>query len=274
MQVSAASLAAGNNSNEDWVSTSSTLIVMLDGATVRTETGCVHGVTWFTQTLGLALQTLAADPGVPLPAVLRSAIEVTASEHPECDLKHPGTPAAAVAIARIKGGDIEYLSLGDAAIVLDSKDGVSVISDNRVDATAAQERADANRYLIGSAEKQAALLAMKHAELAARNIPGGYWVAASDPAASAQALTGAVPIAGLRRMAVLTDGAARLVTLFETATWSGLLDILEHQGPKAVILRTRDAENSDPEGRRWSRNKRHDDATVAYAYFQPPLGHR
>jgi hypothetical protein len=36
----------GNPSSpkEDWVSAAQGLIVVLDGATVRTDTGCVHGV--------------------------------------------------------------------------------------------------------------------------------------------------------------------------------------------------------------------------------------
>jgi hypothetical protein len=48
-----------------------------------------------------------------------------------------------------------------------------------VDKTARAEREEADRHPFGSAEKQAALLRMKHAELAARNQPGGYWVAAA-----------------------------------------------------------------------------------------------
>ncbi len=40
--------------NEDWVAVTSDLVVVLDGATVRTETGCVHGAAWYTGELGAA----------------------------------------------------------------------------------------------------------------------------------------------------------------------------------------------------------------------------
>jgi hypothetical protein len=36
------------------------------------------------------------------------------------------------------------------------------------------------------------------------------------------------------------------------------------QGPDAIIQQVRAAESSDPEGRRWPRGKRHDDASAVY----------
>jgi hypothetical protein len=140
-----------------------------------------------------------------------------------------------------------------------------VVIDDRVDTTARHERATVDRYPIGSPEKQSALVRMKHAELAARNQPGGYWVAASDPNVVTHALSGKASLDGLRRTAVLTDGAARIVALFELTDWSGLLDILDEAGPDEVVRRIRAIEAADPEGRRWPRNKRSDDATIVYA---------
>jgi hypothetical protein len=106
---------------------------------------------------------------------------------------------------------------------------------------------------------------MKHAELAVRNQPGGYWVAASDPNVVTQALTGKVALKGLLRTAVLSDGAARIVVPFGVVDWAGLLDTLDENGPHEVVRRIRALEAADPEGRRWPRNKRSDDATIVYA---------
>jgi hypothetical protein len=129
------------------------------------------------------------------------------------------------------------------------------------------EREGANRYPIGSADKQAALLRMKRAELEVRNRPGGYWIAAADPNVVTEALTGKVGLDGLRRAAVLTDGGARIVRLFELLDWHELIDLLDDAGPGEVVRRIRAAEVADPEGRRWARNKRSYDATVVYASF-------
>lgn len=77
-----------------------------------------------------------------------------------------------------------------------------------------------------------------------------------------EALTGSVPLAGVAGLALLTDGASRLVDTFGLLDWRALLNLLHTQGPQALIARVRDAERADPDGRRWPRSKRHDDATV------------
>ncbi|WP_433321386.1 hypothetical protein ACQP0U_11980 [Micromonospora sp. CA-269861] len=73
-----------------------------------------------------------------------------------------------------------------------------VITDDRVGKTAREERDEADRHPFGSAEKQSALLRLKHVELAARNQPGGYGVAAADPIAARQAIIGEVPLGSVR----------------------------------------------------------------------------
>ncbi|MEU9505584.1 hypothetical protein AB0D32_04800 [Micromonospora sp. NPDC048170] len=250
--------------NEDWFSASSRLVVVLDGATARTDTGCVHGVSWYAAHLGAAISAYAEDVARALPDALSLAIKAVAGEHPSCDLQSAGTPSSAVAILRANGEVVEYLALGDISLVFDCGDRLEVITDDRVEGTAGVERAEADKYPIGSQQKNDAMVRMKHAELAARNMPGGFWVAAADPTVAREALTGAFPLRGLRRCAVLTDGAARLVRMFDLLTWSSLLDLLAESGPAEVVSRVRAIEAKDPEGHRWPRNKRSDDATVVY----------
>jgi hypothetical protein len=103
---------------------------------------------------------------------------------------------------------------------------------------------------------------MKHAELAARNVPGGYWVAAADPAVASHALTGEISTKEIRRLAVLTDGATRAVTTFKLYNWSDLLGALTLAGPSELINQIRVAESTDAAGTWHPRNKIHDDATA------------
>ena len=98
----------------------------------------------------------------------------------------------------------------------------------------------------------------------ARNRPGGYWVAAADPQAASQAVTGTVPSNSLQRTVLLSDGASRLVDLFELATWEELLALLDENGPDELLRQVRAAEATDPEGRQWPRTKRSDDAPAVY----------
>lgn len=92
-------------------------------------------------------------------------------------------------------------------------------------------------------------------------------MAAADPAAASQALTGTENASHVRRTALLTDGAARLVTTFHATDWQGCLDLLTHSGPQDVIRRIREAEQSDPDLSRWPRSKQNDDATIAYIHL-------
>ncbi|MBB5869679.1 hypothetical protein F4553_003058 [Allocatelliglobosispora scoriae] len=247
--------------SEDWAQATADLIVVLDGATARTETGCSHGISWYAEHLGKSLLLAAADTTLSLVGVAKSAISRVACLHPECDLTHPGTPSAGIAMLRPDG---RYFVLGDVAIVAESTDGIAVIVDERVSQTGVAERAEVDHYLIGTPEKAAALLPMKRAELAARNIPGGYWIAAADPAAADHALVGHLGLDDGAPVAVLTDGAAR-AEVFGLLDWAGLLDLAVAAGPLELIQRVRAAENSDPLGAKWPRNKASDDATMVTA---------
>jgi len=84
---------------------------------------------------------------------------------------------------------------------------------------------------------------------------------------------------GLGRAAVLSKGATRLADRFGLMDWPGFLDLLDKGGPEALIDRLRDAERSDPDGRRWPRGEVHDDATAVVCHFRDPArtgggGHR
>ena len=64
--------------NEDWVAATSDLIVVLDGATIRTDTGCHHGVPWYTRKLGAGIIAGAASRAQTLTGALADAITVKA----------------------------------------------------------------------------------------------------------------------------------------------------------------------------------------------------
>jgi hypothetical protein len=254
--------------NEDWVSVTSDAIVMLDGATIRTETGCEHGAAWFARELGSEL-SVRASRAHSLKTALATSINQVAQWHGRtCDLDHPGTPSAAVAVIQRTDAGLRYLVLGDITVVIETPDELLTVADHRISASAAAERAEADRYPIGSEQKAAALVAMKHVELAARGRE--YWVAAADPTAAYHALTG--EIANPSRIAVLTDGAARYVDLFKLAGWESVLRILGTSGPAWYIDKMiRKIEAADLRGVRYPRNKRSDDASVIYALPNGPV---
>jgi hypothetical protein len=112
---------------------------------------------------------------------LAEAIRQVAALHPGCDLTHPGTPSATVVLLRALDDRVDYLALADATLLLDTADGLKVVSDERVNQLAGKEREAANQVPTGSALKLRRRVQLIRALRRTRNRSGGYWVAAADP---------------------------------------------------------------------------------------------
>ncbi len=245
MRVSYATEPAPGGRNEDQVVAGAEWAVVLDGATqpAGLDGGCSHGVGWLVRALAGALAVrLTAERGEQLSEVLAAAIGQVRGEHGGCDLTDPDSPSATVTMLRRRGAELDWLVLCDSPLLLDLDGGLRVVRDDRVD--------HLPDYSLAGVR-------------AARNRPGGFWVAAARPEAAYEALTGTVPAAQIRRAALFTDGATRLVERFGRTDWAGLLDLLDHDGPDGLIAATRRAERAaDVAGPPGRRSKVHDDATA------------
>lgn len=253
--------------NEDFAGVLGNCAVLLDGSGAPGDlpTGCIHGVPWFVRQLGARCLAgmVTGEPDAPVGGILAAAITaVTALHRGACDLDCPGTPSSMVIMARVKAEVLDYLVLGDSALVIEHASGrVEVITDRRMEAVAADEFRAVLELPIGTGEHQAARMAYVHRQQPMRNKPDGYPVASTDPGAASKALTGC--IAGVRLAAMMSDGVTRFAE-FGLGTWSDLLGVLALHGPGELVARIREAENDDPEGRKWPRAKKHDDAGVVF----------
>ncbi|MEV7011939.1 protein phosphatase 2C domain-containing protein [Streptosporangium sp. NPDC051022] len=251
--------------NEDWIAASPTAVIVLDGVTAPlvAEPGCHHTVTWFTQNLGGRLLMLLNE-NKDMATALGDAIDQVADLHRDtCNLATPGVPAAAVAMLRTNGDVLDYLVLADTAIVVDGANGLCVICDTRVEQAAPEATARTREEAIGTPEHRAAVAQMSVEQLRWRNVPGGYWVAAADRKAADNAYTGKIAVSDVQRIAIFTDGASRAVDTFGEMDWKTCLDYLQEHGPRGLIRHVRQIEADDPEGKKWPRFKKSDDATVA-----------
>lgn len=267
MDVTFATRPAPRHINEDYVATTSHAAVVLDGLSVPDgmDTGCIHGTPWFVQQLGTRLLSRVTEiPLHPLANALADTINEVAALHSDtCDLQHPGTPAATVAVLRT-AGFIEHLVLSDSVIVLDTNyEGIQVVQDSSVEATAVSQAQSVLAAPVGTPEHAERRRVMITERRTARNVDGGYWVASTSPEAAGHAVTGSHRPAHVRQAAILTDGAARLVD-FGVIDWIGALEILSEKGPDELIMQVRDAESSDTECVRWPRSKPYDDATAVF----------
>jgi hypothetical protein len=265
----ATSAGSVSQANEDWAGVTPTAVAVLDGLTAPhdLDSGCRHGVPWYVEHLGSTLLARMVDGNAGLKACLSLAITDVASLHcSTCDLTNPATPQSTVALIRARGSELEWLVLADAVIALDLVEELQVISDNRVEGAAQAQRDEALRSPVGTASHDQKVRRLMQVQRSVRNQPGGYWVAAAEPAAASESLTGTVHLSQVRQIAVLSDGAARLVE-FGLASWDQILSTLAENGPQALIEEVRHAEATDLRGDRWPRYKTHDDATAVYVRF-------
>jgi len=272
MQVTLASRSSpGAASNEDFVGATTSVVVVIDGASVPPglATGCGHGTAWYARRLGtqlLALLTTQVDRS-PVDGLAQAISDVAALHADTCDLRHPGSPSATVAILREQPEAVEYLVLGDTTVLLDEPAGIRVVTDDRLEQVAAIQHGAMHQHATGSADHDRSFAELVTEQRRHRNHPDGFWVASTDPAAAQHALTDTVSREGLQRAAVLSDGATRLVDRFGLVDWPSFLTMLAEQGPEAIIAQVRAAEHSDPDGQRWPRGKRHDDASAALCHL-------
>jgi hypothetical protein len=249
MQILYATEPTPGQVNEDFVITGPTWAIVLDGASPApgVDTGCIHDVPWYVRQLGTQLaRQLTLSPTEDLDDALARAIAATSQLHEHtCDLSNPESPSTTVVAIRQRDAQLHYLTLADSLLIVDIDREIRAITDRRT--------GQLRDYSTEGVR-------------AARNSPNGFYVASTMPAAAYKAIRGTLPASSIRRAALLTDGAARLVDRFHLMDWHALLDLLDTDGPEELISRTREAEFAEPDGKHTGRRgKKHDDATAVLA---------
>ena len=266
MRVSMATSAGQpGQPNEDFVGAVPVAAVLLDGAGIPdTESICSHGVAWYTHRLGGALLgRLSRDDGRDLAVILADAIEEIAADHRStCDITNPSSPQATVVIVRAHGGRLDYLLLADSFLVLDQVGGgPQVITDEREVTTRRICSEPLAGVASGTPEYDRVRDSCIEALRALRNRAGGYWIAKDDPHAADEAVTGSRPLRDLDGVALLSNGASRIVSPYGLTGWPGVLELLGASGPAEIIRRVRQAETGSSEH---PAGAVPDDATVAH----------
>jgi hypothetical protein len=254
----ATSAGHADRPNEDFVGAVAGALVVVDGAGIRgAEHLCQHGVAWYAAALGAEILDRAK---VPSPGDLRDAVgeaikAVTASHSTTCSVADPSSPQASVAVVRLAANRVEYLVLGDAYVVVEAASPL-VITDGRE--VAVREAATERLRTVspGTTAHDEELRRAIETLRSQRNHPGGYWIAKDDPRAARAAVVGSIDLRPDQCVAVLSNGAARLVEPYRVSEWEGLFDMLHAGGPETVLQRLRAEEErvaTEP-----------DDASVAY----------
>jgi hypothetical protein len=214
--------------NEDFAAVAPGAAVLLDGATTVPRdrvTGCVHGVAWFARSLGgTLLSVIAADPPVPLADSLAFAVAQVRDRHE--DICDLTNPATpAATVTAVRATPV----------------GIDVLALS--DSVILADYEDGRPPLV---------------------VTDTHRAASASPDAARNAYTATLPGDGLRGIALLSDGATRIVDSYEVLSWPAMLAIIRDDGPAELIRQVRAAEDSDPDCTRWPRSKERDDATAIY----------
>jgi len=213
--------------NEDFAAVAPGAAVLLDGATSPrgADTGCAHGVAWYARTLGITLlAAITAEPRVALAQALADAIG-------DVRLRHENTcdlasPATPAATV---------------TAVRATSDGIDYLALS--DSSIVADPGDGRPPIVITDTHRAARA----------TVDAALW-----------ASTGTFPRRGLRGIALLSDGATRIIDRYGLLTWPAALQVIRDRGPAELIRQVRAGEDSDPDCTRWPRSKARDDATIVY----------
>jgi hypothetical protein len=98
-------------------------------------------------------------------------------------------------------------------------------------------------------------------------------VAKDDPHSATQAIIGSVSLERLHGVALLSNGASRIVTEYRLAEWAGVMNMARATGPDEILRRVRNAEIEAQASEAGDGVCAPDDATVAFCELagMPPF---
>lgn len=232
MQITYATRAASSDvPNDDYVLAAESHAVLLDGATAApgVDSGCIHNVPWLTAHLAShQARLLATEPDRELRETLRESIVRTCADHAStCDLTNRDSPSSTSVTVRVRDGRFEYCVLGDSGFIAQSTDGtITAVVDDRASCLPSYGWEALSRL---------------------RNTDEGFWMASTCPDAADRALCGSLPVYGVRRAALVSDGATRLIER-DGWSWEKFMDRLEEDGPDVLVDEIRRTDDTVPKG--------------------------
>ena len=259
--------------NEDCVGNEAALAWVIDGATDVIEeplVGTASDAAWFALALDTALRRYAHDPPADLSRLPALVAPELADEFDRDALRKPKAryehPSAAALVVRERDSSLDYVSVGDCTLLLETSSGFMRIGTEAVDA-GDTFIADAIRRFqeweaMPTAESAHSYLWPKiRARRAHMNEADGYgaWSITSPPACYVR--TGSVQLAAGGPALLATDGLLRLVDVFGRYSEQTMFQLARSSGLGVLIEELRRLEAADRDNICYPRAKTCDDAS-------------
>ena len=236
--------------------------IVLDGASAFVPVEIDHGS--YADVLGRHIAVeLNRTADITIADAVSAAIRDTVDKltlHPEA------SPSSTVTVLRARPEVADLYVLGDSPIHYGTPDTSHVLTDDRLGGIAAAERKHyLSRLRVGHGyddDHRAALVALQQVQRQARNQPGGYWIAETNPDAAHHGITRALAPDAITWAVLATDGAADHIDHTGQA-WRANA----HRQPAQLAQLLAGIHEweavTDPDGRTLPRAKRHDDKAIA-----------
>lgn len=258
--------------NEDAFLAESFAAVVLDGATPVSDPllpGKSDAV-WIAQFGARRLLAHLKQGDAPRAALRHALADAERSfaglrRRPPCERYE--NPYASMVLVVPAGDGLDVLWFGDcAALVLRAEQPVEIVgtafdkraSESNDAARLSQEKAMAP---VGALARGQFLPFFQTARNKV-NTPGGTWLFGPEPAASEHVSRAHIPAPSGTLVLICSDGFLSLASDYGAYDPKGLVEAAASKGLKTLAENVRAIENNDPEGRRFARFKKSDDATA------------
>jgi hypothetical protein len=259
--------------NEDRAGARGTLAWVIDGATdviASPLAGEISDASWLAAEIEQGLQHETAGTVEPLAGLPAHLAHGLAQSFARVQRRAPAGreehPSASGIIVRLKGGNLEYVSLGDCALIAEDAAGLRTLGveeDGSGDLWVREAIAADRRANPGAPQKTLRdnLWPKLRAVRAAMNTPGGYGVFSITAPPAHFIQSGTVALAPCAYVLLASDGLTRLVDVFRRYDARGLFAEACARGIASLVDELRHIENADAECISFPRAKISDDAT-------------
>lgn len=269
--------------NEDAYGATGTIAFVLDGVTGLADELLLPGrsdAAWAAQTA----RTLLLEHGPGRGGDLRGLIWTVAQgiqqrfehERSRAPAERYELPWTTISMIGIAGDTLHIAYLGDSRVLVETADGAvhnlgMYKSRTPFEQKLAQKVAAAQKEKGGDIGATARATVMSELRRARNtvNTPNGFWLLGADPEAAAHVGITSLKLAGPATVLLTTDGFYALREDYEVFDDRDLIATGQTLGLAPMGVQLRKIENDDPNGQRYARMKKSDDATALLVRVTP-----
>jgi serine/threonine protein phosphatase PrpC len=268
--------------NEDALGATGTIAFVLDGVTGLADSPLLSGKSDAAWVAAVARDLFlehgpgrAGDLRALIKIVTEGIVERFERERIRIPAERYELPWTTLSIIGITPGLLHIAYLGDSRVIVETSGGEIHNFGTNPTRTAFEQRlsarvaAQSKSTGLGSEASRALVLPELRRARNTVNTTNGYWLLGADPQAAAHAGATSLALSGPATVLLTTDGFYALKDDYERFDDRDLIATSQTLGLAEMGVQLRRIENDDPDGQRFPRMKKSDDATALLVRVAP-----